>query len=225
MNNIQRTAHVTIGYTEYTVSEGTVAKLLEIVEGGRACNMCHQLFNNSDRYAVTLNACKACVMGTHQVADYIGGFDDTRHEFIDDKGDILTCDARYKGLPERDMIRTLNHYGFIVPTDNRHQHNYYIYSGDKTRDKWLLVKYSDQHGGGWDSGKGAFVPLEVYYLCNKDGSYTELNKRRGDWQKLMREARDLIPDDGSRWIQRTREDKAIELLNQRADDYTVADFQ
>jgi hypothetical protein len=176
-------------YHEYVVSDAVYPQIVALVEANLVCRTCEKAYTQ-DRPQVVLNTCVACFLRReqHQHLTYVGVLDTAygiHHKFVDPNGYIYVSYISSEKA-DRSNYYTIKHYGFPVPTsynrdgnDHRLDPYYWYIHGDFKTNAVIVIDYHESYGD----------HLHVAFIVSKDESMVEINRRKGDIQKLFKRAR------------------------------------
>jgi hypothetical protein len=183
-------------YHEISISEVAYAQVEYIVMANRVCQRCSR-FYEEDNPMVAENECLSCFLTqeNNKHLSFIGKLSDSSsgystYQFLDPKGYIhLSYTASNRC--EQSNFHTIKYWGFPVPLALTrggkdiilNSSNWHIYSNFR-QNKAIVIKYHEYYGD----------HLVVAFLVYKDGRIIELNKRKGDIQKLFKRARETLEE-------------------------------
>ena len=181
-------------YHEISVSDEAYALIEALVMSNRVCKRCSQPFTDENPL-VAENECLSCFLTqeSNKLLRFVGKLSDSpsgysTYQFLDPKGYIhLSYTSSNKC--EQSNFYTIRYWGFPVPTTLTrgnvdkilNSSNWHIY-GNFRQNKAIVIKYHEYYGD----------HLVVAFLVYRDGRIIELNKRKGDIQRLFKRAREKL---------------------------------
>jgi len=178
-------------YHEYVVSDVAYEQIVAIVEASEVCKGCSKPFTKENP-KVAEHTCLSCLLKreANKHLHFVGLVSATQYgdtySFVDPKGYIYLSYSTSDKV-ELSHCQTIKHWGFPVPAilqhgEKEHQldpYYWYIY-GDFTKNAVIVIDYHESYG----------EHLHVAFIVGKHGSIVEINRRKGDIQKLFKRARE-----------------------------------
>ncbi len=182
---------IQLEYHEYVISDQAYEQIVPLVEANQVCRTCSRAYTQ-DNPQVAKHTCLACFLRREQYnhLTYVGSQDFTpygiHHKFVDPKGYIYISSPSSE-KSDLSNYYTIKHYGFPVPAtyhkgdqDIRLDSYYWYIYGNFRNNSVIVIDYHEHYGD----------QLHVAFIVSKDGSFVEINRRKGDMQKLFKRARE-----------------------------------
>ncbi len=181
-------------YHEISISEVGYAQIEFIVMANRVCKRCSRFYEETNMM-VAENECLSCFLTQESTKylSFVGKLSDSpsgysTYQFLDPKG-YIHLSHTFSNRCEQSNVDTIKYWGFPVPVALTRGNmdkildpsNWHIY-GNFRQNKAIVIKYREYYGD----------HLVVAFLVYKDGRIVELNKRKGDIQKLFKRAREKL---------------------------------
>ncbi len=180
---------------EVTILDGAYEQILAIVSEGKICGSCGLEYLN-DIPQVALNLCLECFQKKYanKQLTYVGVLStneegDVTHTFIDTRGNIFYTATSSDAEPYQSSYQTLKYWGYPVPkklvrddTELELSTWHWVIYGDVKQNSVLYIEYDPRYSD----------QKPIAFLTTKHGEYEEVQRRKGKYQKLFKQARAVL---------------------------------
>jgi hypothetical protein len=181
-------------YDELAISDEAYTLIEALATSNRVCKRCSTAYTEANPL-VADNLCLGCFlkMNAHTHLTFVGKHSESiyghsTYSYVDPKGYIhlsYTSSAKC----EQSNYDTITYWGFPVPAtvtrgdkEKILTSSYWHLYGNFRENQAIVIKYHEYYGD----------HLVVAFLVFKDGTILELNKRKGEIQKLFKRAREKL---------------------------------
>jgi hypothetical protein len=187
-----KTVYLESKYHPATITEEAYQQIVAIIEANRICGTCRKPYSD-DQPCVAQNLCLPCFQKKYanKGLTYVGVYTansqgDVTYLFMDSQGSISLTSTSSDSEPQISEFQTLMYWEFPVPKyvvrDERQVElstwHWHIY-GDVKQNSVLYIEYDPRYGD----------EKPLAFLTYKRGDTKEVNRRKGYFQRLFKEAR------------------------------------